>query len=117
EIEQRPQRGARLRLAERVTGEGGRAEDVGVGRADIVVTAQDEHLLARQQGLGALGEAVHPGDLVGELFAADGIAVRQIKAADRERSLWRLDLAFDVARGFVRHRLWQAASGDLDRKE
>ena len=101
-------------MAERVIGEGLRTEDVDVGRADIVVTAQNEHLLAGQQCLGALVQPVHPGDLVGELVGVDGIAIGQVEAANGQRTLRRLDLAFDVACRLVGLGVGQAAGGDLD---
>ena len=70
------------RLEQRILGPGLRV--LGVDRLgdDVVVAEQQERLLQRQQLARARLEALHPGELVGELVGADGIAVRQIEIAD-----------------------------------
>ena len=47
-----------------------------VGRADVVVAGEGAWLVGVEQGLGAVGEALHPAELVGKSFGAAGIAVR-----------------------------------------
>ena len=101
EIEQLSERRARFGLAERVVGEGLGIVDVHLGRADIVVAAQHEHLLARQQLAGMAEQPLHPRELVGELLGGDGIAVGEIEPAHRQRPAWRVDTAFDIASRLV----------------
>ena len=101
EVEQPAQGCPRLRLAQRIVGEGPGIVDIDVGGTDVVVATQNEHLLAGEKLPRMAQQPLHPGELVGELLGPDRIAVGQVDAAHRHRTAGRLHAAFDVAGGLV----------------
>ena len=97
--QQAAEAGAAFRPQQRVVRRQGTGRQVVIGRADIVIAGDQERSVGLQQRLGAFGEPVEPGQLVGEARLAAGIAVGQVDADDGDAV--RLDL--DVARlGIVR---------------
>ena len=109
EPEERAVAGAGFR-ADQGVGEGqGAGGEVHVGRADIVVAGQDQGAVGVQEGSGAGGQGLHPGELVGVARGAAGVAVWQIEVADGDA----VGLDFEVA-GLGVVQAGQGALGDLD---
>ena len=104
--EQAAEAGARLRPYQRIGGRQGSGRTIVIGRADIEVAGDQARGIGLQQLLGAFGEAVEPGQLVGEARLATRVSVGQVDADDGDAV--RLDL--DVARlGVVRRQAGQGS--------
>ena len=77
----------------------------------VEVAAQDHGLVELEQGCGVRAQALHPGELVGELVGADRVAVGQVDGGHPQVADGRLDVARLLVGGLAR----QAADHVLDR--
>lgn len=71
--------------------------DVEVGRDDIIVAAHDNGGFQVEQGLQMSVEPLHPFELIVELDAGLGVAVREVEAGDENAA----NGGFDIAALFV----------------
>ncbi len=89
---------SRLRLEERVMDPRGRLVTVDILGDDIEVAADQHGHIFFQPSAHLLMQPIHPGQLVGELIAADRIAVRKIDIDDADAK----DCGFQISRVTVR---------------
>ncbi len=98
EVAERAERGAALGLEQRIVAPGVGPLRVRGLRNDVEVAGEDDGHLGSEERGGVRREPLHPGELVGEFLAPDGIAVGQVDGRHARREAARRDACLDVAR-------------------
>lgn len=102
--------GAGFGAEECVAGRERAGSEILIGRADIVVAGEGAGLVGLKKHLGAVGEALHPAELVGVAVGTSGITVRKVEICHRDAVGADLEIA-GLRIGF---HAGKAAMDDLD---